>query len=70
MRALLYYSARTGIDLNELRSISTTYEQTQFGTSDTQATNLIFEHLASYANDLRSGKINGKEDEIISSVLI
>jgi hypothetical protein len=70
MRALLYYSARTGIGLDDLKSISSTYEQTQFGTSDTQATNLIFEHLASYAYDLRSGKINGKEDEIISSVLI
>lgn len=69
MRAILYYSARTGIGLDELKGVASAFEKAQFSTTDCPSAELIFEQLALYAYDIHKGIINGKEDEILASVL-
>lgn len=69
LRSILYFALKTNISLDSIHSVMENYEATQFPNDQLNTSEQIITALTEYEADLRAGKVNGKEDEVIAAEL-
>jgi hypothetical protein len=69
LRSILYFSEKTSVTLDQIGDLIREFEDKQYPETSNDTASIIINHLSEYESLLRSGQINGKEDEIIASVL-